>query len=214
MKRITYIAIIIFTTGITISSCDGPRREPGRVYMPDMAYSRAYESYAQRDTALFTYDMNNKGEKIFYNNLPVAGSIKRGELFPYTLPNDSIGYKQSAEVKNPYDSIAMSKKDMAEAGRLFNVNCGICHGAKGAGNGPIASAGHIGGVANLTSEAYIKMADGTMFHSLTYGKNLMGSYASQITKQQRWMIVKYIRTLQPKPAVAGAKTDSAAVAKK
>jgi mono/diheme cytochrome c family protein len=210
MKRITYIAITIIAAGIAISSCDGPRREPGKIYMPDMAYSRAYESYAERDSATFTYDMNNKGEKIFFNNMPVTGSIKRGELFPYTLPNDSVGYAQSAQVKNPYDSIIMSKADMAEAGRLFNVNCGICHGAKGGGNGPIATAGHIGGVANLTAEPYISMADGTMFHSLAYGKNLMGSYASQITKQQRWMIIKYIRTMQTKAPVAKA----AAIVKK
>jgi mono/diheme cytochrome c family protein len=71
----------------------------------------------------------------------------------------------------------------------------------------------VGGVANLTADAYVKMADGTMYHSITYGKGVMGSYASQITKAQRWMIIKYIRTLQPKPTVAGAK-DSTAVAKK
>jgi mono/diheme cytochrome c family protein len=48
------------------------------------------------------------------------------------------------------------------------------------------------------------MTDGTMFHSLTYGKNNMGSYASQLSREQRWMIIKYIRTLQPKPTVAVA----------
>ncbi len=198
---------------IAVSSCDEVRREPGRIYMPDMAYSRAYESFAARDSNIFTTDMTNKGEKIFYNNVPPAGTIKRGELFPYTLPNDSNGYKLSAGIRNPYDSIVMSKTEMAEAGRLFNVNCAICHGAKGGGNGPIAAAGHVGGVANLTGEAYIKMTDGTMFHSITYGKNLMGSYASQVTRAQRWMIVKYIRTLQPKPTVVKG-ADSTVMAKK
>jgi hypothetical protein len=32
----------------------------------------------------------------------------------------------------------------------------------------------------------------------------MGSYASQLSREQRWMIIKYIRTLQPKPTVAVA----------
>jgi hypothetical protein len=54
------------------------------------------------------------------------------------------------------------------------------------------------------------MADGTMFHSITYGKNNMGSYASQLDRKQRWMIVKYIRTLQPKAETAKAATDSTA----
>ncbi len=212
MKRFTYIIVAFFLTMVIFTSCDEVRREPGRVYMPDMAYSRAYESFAARDSALFTTDMNNKGSKIFYNNVPPAGTIKRGELFPYELPNDSNGYKLSAAIKNPYDTVIMSKAQMAEAGRLFNVNCAICHGAKGIANGPIASGGYVGGVANLTADAYVKMTDGTMFHSITYGKNMMGSYASQITRAQRWMIVKYIRTLQPKPEVKGK--DSASVAKK
>ena len=185
--------------------------------MPDMAYSRAYESYANRDSTKFTMDMFKKGgDMIFFNNMPPSGTIKRGELFPYSLPNDSNGYNMSAAVKNPFDTI--TKAQMSEAGRLYNINCAICHGATGVANGPIASGGYVGGVANLTAEAYVKMADGTMFHSITYGKGIMGPYSSQVTREQRWMIVKYIRTLQPKsdststaaPSTGGAVKDTTA----
>ena len=213
MKRITYLTAVLITAIIvTITSCDN-KREPGRVYMPDMAYSRAYESYAEHDST-FTTDINDKGGKlIFYNNIPAAGTIKRGELFPYTLPNTPEGYAQSATVKNPVDSLSVA--DMAEAGRLFNINCAICHGEKAAGNGPISTSGKIGGIANLTLPAYVSMADGTMFHSITYGKNLMGSYASQVDRKQRWMIIKYIRTLQPKAAgAAPTATADSTIAKK
>jgi len=217
MKRLSYITAILATAIIVITGCDSKRR-PGKVYMPDMAYSRAYESYALHDSTVFTVDPNKKGGSwIYYDSKPVLGTIKRGELFPYSLPNDSNGYKLSATVKNPYDSL--SKADMAEAGRLFNINCAICHGEKGAANGPLATSGKVGGVANLTLPLYVSMADGTMFHSINYGKNNMGSYASQLSRQQRWMIVKYIRTLQPKAEAATATTtpapatDSAAVKK-
>jgi len=215
MKRLTYITAILLTAIVAITGCHD-KRSPGRVYMPDMAYSRAYESYAERDSTVFTMDPTKKGgSMIFFDNKPAQGTIKRGELFPYTLPNDSNGYKMSATVKNPLDSL--SKADMAEAGRLFNINCAICHGAKGAGNGPISTSGKIGGIANLTLDMYVKMADGTMFHSINYGKNNMGSYASQLSRKQRWMIIKYIRTLQPKAEAAAAtatvKADSATVKK-
>ncbi|MBS1742336.1 MAG: cytochrome c [Bacteroidetes bacterium] len=209
MKKIAIITGAIVTVAAMFTSC-GSKREPGKVYMPDMAYSRAYETYAERDSTKFTADQNNKGGLIFYNAAPVAGTMKRGEELPYTLPNDTTGYKLSATVKSPLTSFTAA--DSAEAGRLFNINCAICHGAKAEGNGPIASSGKIGGIANLTLDSYVKMADGTMFHSITYGRNLMGSYASQLDRKQRWMLVKYIRTLQPKPTVAAApaSTDSTA----
>jgi len=204
MKRLTYITTIVVTAIIVITGCDN-KRKPGKIYMPDMTYSRAYESYAAHDSTIFTTDIDNKGGNlIYYNSKPAEGTIKRGELFPYTLPNDSNGYKMSATVKNPIDS--MTKAEMTEAGRLFNINCAICHGEKAIANGPLATSGKIGGIANLTLPNFVAMADGTMFHSINYGKNNMGSYASQLSRKQRWMIIKYIRTLQPKATAPAAAT--------
>jgi mono/diheme cytochrome c family protein len=205
MKRFKYIAAILVTAVTAVNIGCGDNQTPGRVYMPDMAYSRAYETYAQHDSTLFTTDPTDKGRKIFYNSKPAEGTIKRGELFPYPLAKDTNNYKISGTVKNPVDSL--SKKDMAEAGRLFNINCAICHGEKAQGNGPLGTSGKIGAIANLTLPNYAAMADGTMFYSVTYGKNQMGSYASQLTRLQRWEIIKYIRTLQPK--AEGAATSSA-----
>lgn len=205
MKKIAIIPGVILAAATLFVGC-GSKREPGRTYMPDMAYSRAYETYAYRDSLKFTADPNNKGGMIFYNAVPVPGTMKRGEELPYTLSHDSIGYVMSANVKNPIEML--SKADSLEAGRLFNINCAICHGAKAKGDGPISASGKIGGVANLTLDAYVKMADGTMFHSITFGKNLMGSYASQLDRRQRWSIIKYIRSLQPKPAAPAAADSS------
>jgi hypothetical protein len=37
-----------------------------------------------------------------------------------------------------------------------------------------------------------------MFYSITFGKNLMGSYASQLSPKQRWQVIRYIKTKQGK----------------
>ena len=207
MKRLINFPVIAAITLIaSLSSCDD-KRSPGSIYMPDMAYSRTYEAYDLLDSTLFTNDMFDKGgNKIYFNASPARGTIKRGEMFPYTLPNDSAGYAASAGVQNPLG--ALTAQEMEEAGRLYNINCGVCHGAKGAANGPLA--GKVGGIINLTLDQYKQMADGTMFHSITYGKNNMGSYASQIDRKQRWMVIKYVRTLQGGGA---AKADSTTAAK-
>jgi Cytochrome C oxidase, cbb3-type, subunit III len=206
MKRFTFLTIIIIAAiVVTVSSCDS-KREPGKIYMPDMAYSRAYKTYVKLDSS-FTEDSSELGYKIFFNRKPVDSTIKRGELFPYPYQNDSIGYKMSATVKDPLPTLSVA--DSAEASRLFNINCGICHGTDGKASGPLAKGGKVGGIKDLTSAEAVEMADGTIFHIMTYGQNNMGSYASQLDRKQRWMIVQYVRTLQPKAAA-----DSTATAKK
>jgi hypothetical protein len=180
MKRIYLILII----AVVLASCSNPRN-PGRIYMPDMTYSRSYEAYAQNH-------LQDSG--INYINYPVEGTIRRGDLFPYPLANDSNGYKASAGIKNPITFL--TGEELSEAQRLFNINCAVCHGANMDAQGPLA--GKVGGIANLKLPAYLNLPEGTMFHSITYGKNNMGSYASQLSRQQRWMVIKYIKSEQDK----------------
>jgi len=222
MKRLTYLtAFTITALIITVSSCDS-KREPGKVYMPDMAYSRAYESYALRDSSKFSMDMFEaySSHKIFYNSILVNGIIKRGELFPFSVVPSTINGVDSnalinltSQIKNPLPPL--TTHDSLEASRLFNINCAVCHGAKAENNGPVAP--KIGGVKSIVAESP-KYSDGRIFYVMTYGQNNMGSYASQLDRKQRWMIVQYIRSLEPKTAAepttaAPAKADSA-VAKK
>jgi len=203
----------VFVAGVVMISCRGGKNDPGRVYMPDMFYSRAYETYAGLDSTKFTNDPAKLGTKIFYNNMPVAGTVARGELAAYPYKNDSLGYVLSATVKNPLP--ALEAKDYLEAARLYLVNCGICHGEKLDGNGPLYNGGEgpfAAKPANLAGDAkYIAMAEGTMFHSVTYGFNAMGSYASQLSSKQRWMIIHYIKEKQ---AVNAKPVADSLVAKK
>jgi len=40
------------------------------------------------------------------------------------------------------------------------------------------------------------LPEGTLYHVMTYGKNLMGSYASQLNRKQRWMVAQYVKMKQ------------------
>ena len=189
-----FLAITFLAAVVALTSCSDVKRTPGSIYMPDMAYSRAYETYA---------DHSNLTEKgINYNNMPVAGTIARGHDMPFPIAKDKVGdtvnYNASKSVANPIDSL--SKKDADEAERLYLINCGICHGAKLNGNGPLYKDGngpYPAKPATLVGDVkYESMPAGQMFYSVTYGKNLMGSYASQLSRHQRWMIIKYIKDKQ------------------
>jgi mono/diheme cytochrome c family protein len=214
MKKLFIIAIVI--TGISlVQSCSDVKRKPSRVYMPDMAYSVAYETYADHSRL--------KDSGVFYNAVPVAGTVKRGDDVHYEILKDTTGaYNVSANLKNPLG--ALDTMQMIEAERLYLVNCGICHGQKLDGKGPLhartdgTDGPYTPAPANFVDPAagsgkYYAMSEGTMFHSITYGKNLMGSYASQVSPKQRWMIVSYIKSKQIKPAAAVAVSDSTAAKK-
>jgi mono/diheme cytochrome c family protein len=204
MKKISIIAVLVLA--VAVWSCSDVRRSPGHVYMPDMAYSRAYETYAPIDT------LARQG--IFYNRQPVVGTIKRGELLPFTLSvdkaGDSTNYVASRAIANPLP--ALSAVQMKEAERLYLVNCGICHGAKLDGNGPLYNGGsgpYAAAPANLAgNDTYKRMPAGQMFYSVTYGKGQMGSYASQLSTTQRWMVIHYIKSKQG----GGSETQAAAPA--
>ena len=94
------LLLVIAIVAISLVSCDEVKRTPGSIYMPDMAYSRAYESYADHS------NLTAKG--IYYDNLPVAGTIARGKEMPFPYAKDKAGdttnYYASRSVQNPIDS--------------------------------------------------------------------------------------------------------------
>ena len=130
MKKFGIIFICAAITGMVMTSCRN-KRSPGRAYMPDMAYSRAYETYAS------TEELQKKG--IHYNMKPVNGTIARGDFLQiYNIPNDSNGYNMSGSIINPLNADSI---DLVESERLYLVNCAICHGVKLDGNGPLYNGG-------------------------------------------------------------------------
>jgi mono/diheme cytochrome c family protein len=200
MKKLTIISFVALITLVIAVGCSNVRREPGKIYMPDMAYSRAYETYST--SPVFVDGQTNRE--------PVSGTVKRGDAYPFHIamdkPGDTANYYASRAVKNPLP--ALNAEDLKEAERLYLINCGICHGAKLDGNGPLYNGGdgpYPAKPATLVGDAkYESMPEGQMYYSTTYGKNLMGSYASQLQPKQRWMVIAYIKSKQAKPAAAAA----------
>lgn len=220
-----FTAISVVAAVITLAGCGAGGENPGRTYMPDMAYSRALESYALLDSAKYTNDPNHLGKEIFYNSKPVEGTMRIGDVEPFAAPlEDSAGglYTISNATRNPLPPL--TTKDSVETARLFNIYCAVCHGEKAGNNGPIAP--KVGGVKSIVAESP-KYSDGRIYHVINYGQGNMGSYSSQLTREQRWRIVQYIRTLEEKPEggtqaatpvtttapAASAKPDSAAAKK-
>lgn len=203
------IAASYLAMGMALLSCGGAHGdEPGHAYMPDMYYSRAYEVYGYNMVGGEYDSLRSRG--IAYNALPVPGSIARGDMLPYHLTGDSAGLRAADALVDPLDSLTTSAGLKKEAERLYLVNCAICHGTALDGNGPLWKGGEGPFPAKpqvLNDANAAKWTDGHMYHVITFGKGAMGSYASNLRPEQRWGVIKYIRSKQ-----GGAKTDSTSAA--
>lgn len=204
MKKLSII-VALFGSAILVS-CGGVKRDPSDAYMPDMAHSRAYETYADHSQL--------KEEGINYTSMPVPGTVARGIEGLYHIPKDKAGdtvnYYASRAVVNPITTLSLP--DSTEAERLYLIQCAICHGTKLDGNGPLYASGkYTSKPATLVGDAkYESMPEGQMMYSVTYGKNAMGPYGAQLNTKQRWMVIRYIKGQQAKGKAAAGASNSPA----
>jgi mono/diheme cytochrome c family protein len=158
------------------------RRNPGKTYVPDMVYSRAYDAYTKGPEELG----NETSLK------PVKGTIARGHALPTHLTKEDT--TQYYALKSPYK---FTEQELAQGKLKYNIHCGICHGSNLDGQGPLFTSGKFAAMpANLKGEGYLTMPEGKIYYAIMYGKNVMGSYASQLKEHERWQVIAYIKKVQ------------------
>ena len=84
---------------------------------------------------------------------------------------------------------------LARGQQRFSINCQVCHGGTGAGNGVTSKYG-LANIANYHLPKYVDMADGEIYYTITNGHNSMNGYGANLSVRDRWAIVCYIRALQ------------------
>lgn len=175
--KISVIAMVL----ITIVSCKKDTR-PNYQYMPNMYESVGYETYSEN--AIFENGMEAR--------TPVEGSIPRGYV-PFDIENSTDGYLLAkATLVSPLDS---TQVDMVNGKALYDIYCGICHGSKGNGQGNLVKREKILGIPSY-DDAGRAINSGSIYHTIYYGKNAMGSYANQLNEEERWQVVSYVLKLK------------------
>lgn len=182
MKSIYKITLLVGIT-ILVSSCHD-NSKPNYQYMPNMYEPVTYSTYSQSDA----FKDGKEGQ------LPVEGTINRGfETYEYPNTPEALIAVKAANLKSPLGTL--SEKDMAKAKGLFEIYCAICHGVGGDGQGKLVTQGKFMGVPNYKDR---EINEGSVFHVETYGLNLMGSHANQLSKHERWMVASYVMELKSK----------------
>jgi mono/diheme cytochrome c family protein len=202
------VCMAVAFAAVTTACGDGTTRSRGLEFSRNMYDPLAYNP-----------DQPNNN---FKNNqtaqTPPAGSIPQGfEKFADEYSNTPEDYTRAgADVTNP---LAVNDENLAQGQHLYLVNCAVCHGTEGKGDGAITkdrsvtdsrgtrqlenfpnppAYGRSGGANSSRGGLMADLSAGKIYHTIYYGLNTMGSHASQLNPEERWKVVMYVQELQKK----------------
>ncbi|MBI4308350.1 MAG: cytochrome c [Chloroflexi bacterium] len=179
--RTPLVVLLGAVLGLLLAGCAGDRYPfPGTGaypldYFTEMHYQQSYRF--QEPPRLY----------------PPAGSV------PTTGREASYTAEQAAGLANP---VLRNTATVAQGQKLYDVNCAMCHGPQGRGDGTIAAffKATPGEVlpADYTADAVKSRTDGELYYTLTSGKGKMPAFGHLLTPTERWTLVNHIRALQGK----------------
>ena len=186
-----YFLLAFLLTGVLIVGIAGRRghmsRRPPFEIFPDM--DRQPKLRPQTVNAFFHDRLSSQ--------LPVAGTVARGSAYEESVftTGKIAGTTNWVET----NALPITASLLTRGQERFNINCAPCHGAAGDGKGITTKFG-MAIIADLhdakAPRRVPQQADGEIFNTITFGKNLMGPYGPNVPPADRWAIIAYLRTLQ------------------
>ena len=144
-------------------------------------------------------------------------SYKIQEPPSLSAPSDSVPLTgreveySAADAPGLVNPVAVSAAMLQQGQVLYQINCAVCHGATGLGDGPmrekLTTAGYRGTPANLTTSGSVSAGEGGMaFLVITKGfagafgmpsdQFVMPPFGKLLTAEDRWTLVHYLRSIQ------------------
>jgi mono/diheme cytochrome c family protein len=179
-KKILATALLLF-----LFSGTGCWEQASAEWWPQMKWQAAVQAF----------EVNDYQDRVVLFS-PPEGTVPIG-WGDVAMPS-MMSLPEQEALQNPRKSSLVSLKN-GEA--LFNVNCAVCHGPTGAGDGPIAAPnGPIAGVlpigpgSPLGFNLAAALSDGHIYTTISIGRGRMPNY-KRISPDGRWDIVNYLRDL-------------------
>ena len=162
-----------------LTSCFDPSK-PNYQYFPNMYESVGYKTYQESDA--FPNGIQAQ--------LPVEGSVPRGWQ-PYEYEDSNEGYESAkANLKSP---LIQNDENLKNGKKMYDIYCSVCHGSKGDGQGILMEREKFLGIPSYADR---DITEGSIYHVLMYGINLMGSHSGQVNDEERWQIAQYVLKLK------------------
>ena len=174
LKHISLLVLIMSNT-----SCFDPSK-PNYQYFPNMYESVGYKTYQESDA--FPNGIQAQ--------LPVEGSVPRGWQ-PYEYEDSNEGYESAKlNLKSP---LVNNEENLKNGKKMYDIYCSVCHGSKGDGQGILMEREKFLGIPSYADR---DITEGSIYHVLMHGINLMGSHAGQVNDEERWQIAQYVLKLR------------------
>jgi mono/diheme cytochrome c family protein len=172
----------VFLMGLTGCSDPSAHTEPNIEVIQDMMEQPAIKAQ--------DFDPHNREQSGM--RLPPAGATAQNrEVYLYKGNAAEAAAKLVNPYKNPSEEILKLGK------KHFSNYCFVCHGPGGQGDGPVASKFQGVKPPSIMSDKIRGVTDGAIFHIITEGQGVMGSYINQMPfAKDRWAVVAYVRQLQ------------------
>lgn len=166
---------------------------PNFEFLPQMAHASRYNTFAENPSF-------PDGKTL---QAPVPGTIARGPLPLHYAATPADAIRAGEELVSPVSPENVRARTRGE--QVFKSFCVPCHGPSATGMGTVTQRG-VPPPPSLLAPHAVQLKDGQLFHILTYGQNNMASYASQVSRDDRWNVIAYVRSLQAaaNPAAAPA----------
>jgi mono/diheme cytochrome c family protein len=119
---------------------------------------------------------------------PVSGTVPKN-----FMPEE---YKNSPDSAGKFliNPLEASQANIDLGKKKFLTYCSPCHGNYAKGDSRLR--GLFPNPPTLHSKKVRTWPDGRIYHVITYGQNSMPSYAKQVTRDERWAVILYLRSLQ------------------
>lgn len=177
IRILKYISLLVLIMSIT--SCFDPSK-PNYQYFPNMYESVGYKTYQESDA--FPNGIQAQ--------LPVEGSVPRGWQ-PYEYEDSNEGYESAKlNLKSP---LVNNEENLKNGKKMYDIYCSVCHGSKGDGQGILMEREKFLGIPSYADR---DITEGSIYHVLMHGINLMGSHAGQVNDEERWQIAQYVLKLR------------------
>lgn len=123
------------------------------------------------------------------------------------------------EAKGLANPIPVSEASIRQGRTLFAIYCAACHGKTGQADSPVG--GKIGAISLVDSYVQESLTEGWIFGTITFGSYVMPAYgvptarddrrgSNDLTVEERWHVVNYVRHGLVKDATAGGTRTAAA----